>query len=534
MQGLSFLVCGIYFAIAVASDSNSSSLLDYVVKGVAYSPVPIGEHPHFSYPYGDYFISAYKNLWKRDFPAIKALGANTLRLYSWRSINDHTEFLDMAHSFGLKVLPTFYMDSKSTPLNTEKNHNKVIENFVKEVRRYAKHPAIYGWSIGNEINAIWNGFLPQFNEVGNCSWKSECFDKIGKQSCIGPRICLYREMTRFLNEAATKAKEVIREENGVFQIMTSAFADVDDVLQMLTAEDFDVSEIDVWGMNLYKGHDFGIGEDNVLEWFPGKSGKPLIVTEFGVDAYSDPCGVCLDASRNAGCPSPCYNTLEDGETSSGAGFGEDEISQAAWTSGLASIMLKYWGKGVLGGFAMSWVDEYWKNSDVVAGCTKRILNGKPTIGECDFKAHIDCPHEDPWKNALCGHFFPNTFDSYVNEGWFGINRPKFTGRAGHDSLIPRKVFYDLAKVYGGSGIIEPLSHGPLYSQPWFIVAIILLSIGLLPIIIQEVRTNMCKCRPRSVAEADLFWGVKDIVGAAEEESLLPRGPKIRNWSESSD
>jgi hypothetical protein len=51
----------------------------FVVKGMNYSPVPIGTFPGFV-PYGDYFIPYYANVWKPDVDNMRAAGINVIKL----------------------------------------------------------------------------------------------------------------------------------------------------------------------------------------------------------------------------------------------------------------------------------------------------------------------------------------------------------------------------------------------------------------------------------------------------------------------
>jgi hypothetical protein len=53
----------------------------FVVKGMNYSPVPIGTAPGFI-PYGDYFIPYYANVWKPDVDKMRAAGINVIKLYA--------------------------------------------------------------------------------------------------------------------------------------------------------------------------------------------------------------------------------------------------------------------------------------------------------------------------------------------------------------------------------------------------------------------------------------------------------------------
>jgi hypothetical protein len=53
----------------------------FVVKGMNYSPVPIGSAPRYV-PYGDHFIPYYANVWKPDVNNMRAAGINVIKLYA--------------------------------------------------------------------------------------------------------------------------------------------------------------------------------------------------------------------------------------------------------------------------------------------------------------------------------------------------------------------------------------------------------------------------------------------------------------------
>lgn len=52
---------------------------DFIVRGVCYSPVPIGENVNTS-PFGDYFTKQYRDIWARDLPLIKKVNNNNKKL----------------------------------------------------------------------------------------------------------------------------------------------------------------------------------------------------------------------------------------------------------------------------------------------------------------------------------------------------------------------------------------------------------------------------------------------------------------------
>jgi hypothetical protein len=116
------------------------------------------------------------------------------------------------------------------------------------------------------------------------------------------------------------------------------------------------------------------------------------------------------------------------------------------------------------GSVMAWSDEYWKTQISVKGCNPTWGNPNFNAGNCEWKAHADCPNPDINYNSLCGYWLPATSDGYVNEGWFGINRiQKNLSNPGVDLVSPRSVYFHFRKQF--AQVIDPPSEcAPLYSQ----------------------------------------------------------------------
>ncbi len=113
----------------------------------------------------------YAYMWARDFPRLRSMGVNTLRVYSWGQTADHTAFLDTCAQYGLKVFVTHALGyAKDNPVDTVAKQQALIANFADEVKRYGDHPAILMWSFGNELNGYWLGFLDQVSALLRVSW----------------------------------------------------------------------------------------------------------------------------------------------------------------------------------------------------------------------------------------------------------------------------------------------------------------------------------------------------------------------------
>ena len=79
------------------------------MRGICYSPVPVGEDPGYHAPFGDYFTSQYSGLFERDLALMAEMGANTIRMYTFSTSLRHTQFLDAALAHGLSVVAVFEM-----------------------------------------------------------------------------------------------------------------------------------------------------------------------------------------------------------------------------------------------------------------------------------------------------------------------------------------------------------------------------------------------------------------------------------------
>lgn len=162
----------------------------------------------------------------------------------------------------------------------------------------------------------------------------------------------------------------------------------------------------------------------------------------------------LFSSSSSPQSQPCYNDALD---SSHGGFGEDEDSQAEWGLSLASILSDHSsasGSGlavILGGTINSYIDEAWKCSTGVGGCSGPVPYPLPGFdpSQCSWKAHVQCPQMNLWRKSLCGFYTPATYDSYSNQGWYGLLR--VSPQAGDvDKLTPRLIYGRLQQLWSPS------------------------------------------------------------------------------------
>ena len=114
---------------------------------------------------------------------------------------------------------------------------------------------------------------------------------------------------------------------------------------------------------------------------------------------------------------------------------------------------KHAGRGwekctAIGGFLMSWVDEFWKGAKAQAACTPTYRDADFSPKNCGPKAHVTCGNWDAAYHDICGYQLDAAPDHYVNEEWFGITSPTHCAGA-INSLRPRPIFFKMRELWSG-------------------------------------------------------------------------------------
>ena len=174
----------------------------------------------------------------------------------------------------------------------------------------------------------------------------------------------------------------------------------------------------------------------LFQRFHTVSKKPMIISEYGVDAYSL-------APQLEGWNA--YDTMGT----------EDEVSQADWLATMVEDLERHAttcaagcaNRFISGGAIMSWVDEYWKGKAVtpVPTSDERI----PTITRV-------CPSLKEYLHSPCGYASPTQPDLYVSEEWFGLMAVKKRCSINKvDLLRPRAAYFVLKLIWGEGGSCTP-------------------------------------------------------------------------------
>ena len=301
----------------------------FVINAMAYAPVGVGDN----------WQSAWRDRADRyniDFPLIAASGANTVRLYAPILT---TAMLDAAWAEGLHVIPTFGVDG--IQLECAQGKAYLQDRFVETVQKWKDHPAILSWLIGNEVNL----------NLGAADLCVDWYPQLDAMALAGHNA-----------------------EGAAFHPIGTGAADnstLADVCIPGCSDDLALPNVDYWGVQVYRGCSFG----STFNDYAAKTNcdRPMVVTEFGSDAFNRPGGApgVEDETMQANC----LGTLLD----------EADQALAARTPGGVSS----------GQVIFAWSDEWWK-------------------AECDpttsWTEHDTCP-------SFVNFGYP---DPNIHEEWWGI------------------------------------------------------------------------------------------------------------------
>lgn len=242
---VSFAIC---FSFPSASKSTEVKVegrqllvdsVPFTVRGVCFGSTPVGEG---WYPLYDW--SKDPDLYNIDFPLIKAMGGNTIRIYDPPS---EVAALDAAYENGIYVIMTWKVAKADFSVQSVRDEEKA--DFLNMVNDWKDHPAILMWCLGNEQNAPWN------HEEDVKDWYS------------------------LVNECAQASHEL---EGDNFHPVTTGnweIFNIGDAAEL--ADDANMPYLDVWSVQVYRGNSFY----DLFTEYKGKSEKPLCITEYGCDSW---------------------------------------------------------------------------------------------------------------------------------------------------------------------------------------------------------------------------------------------------------
>jgi hypothetical protein len=307
------------------------------------------------------------------------MGANTIRLRQWNETADHLDFLDQAYHGGDKpiyVIPDFQINPDLNIDPGSPDREKLISDFRRMVALHKNHPAILMWSIGNNLNQVYSGNLDHLFSL--------------------------------INDLALAGHE---EEGSSYHPVITALADLD-LIQTLAGYGGSALALDIWAANVYRGASFG---DLFSSYAAAVTNKPLLIMEFGIDAFDQVNGMEYEA---IGRP---YQA---------------EYAQALWGE------IGNNAATCIGGVIRSYADEWWLGKDGSGG---------------------GCPDPDPVTHSACGYEQPNQPEGYTNDEWWGIMQAK-KNAPGPDVMEPREAYYRLQSLWNPPAFSVLINGDAPYTQ----------------------------------------------------------------------
>ena len=256
----------------------------FQVKGVGYAPTPIGYWGYSSYT--DPAIIS------RDVPVLKGMHVNTVRTWSQPP---NSMLLDALYYNGgapIYMIVGFWVPISGINYGDPNTITYYSNQFRSLVNQFKDHPGVLGWGIGNEVNL----------------------------SVSGPDLADWYVLANLLAQTAYEAEGPAYHPCIIVNGGMLGLGNVE-----CYSDDISLNYVDVWGQNTY----FGWDAHCVFDYYGRLSAKPLVFTEFGIDAWNNEMGT------------------------------EYPDVQAAWE-------VRQWRQiraACLGGTVMAYSDEWWKAGD---------------------------------------------------------------------------------------------------------------------------------------------------------------------------
>jgi len=287
----------------------------YIIKGVCYNPVPIGESHYYD------FWSDPLQPWITDGKLMKGMGINTVRFYH---IGDNPKAVkkvigDLYSLYGIRTIMGHWLGfwNYPAPFYGDADFRQNVKKSVLDmVREYKDEPGILFWVLGNENNYSFAGKLNP--------WSSAEIDAIEDPAArIRERARTYYS---FVNEIAEEIHKI--DPNHPVAMGNGEMITLDIAREAAPA-------VDIVACLVYRGRSFG----NIFKGLKNMFDRPLVLIEFGCDAYN------------------AYTKQEDQDNQ--AKFLEDQ-----WVQIYKNLATNKTGEGnCLGGAIFEWTDEWWKNKE---------------------------------------------------------------------------------------------------------------------------------------------------------------------------
>jgi len=266
----------------------------------------------------------------------------------------------------------YQIDDSKEAANAQER--QIQSNIVTEIaQRYGSHPAVMGFVIGNEQN--------------NAVTRANC------------------EFWKWIDSMATRVKQAAPTKLTATTIVDDDFLTVNSAMQCSP-----LTHMDVWGINAYRGTATQ-GFDELFNKFSTLTQQALLITEFG-------------------CPSSTRDEANNFVMMPENSKLQADYLQVHWEDIVAHNTI------CSGGYAFSWVDEWWK------------------LGDTTFQ------NQDDARN----YAFPGTYADEESYGIVAVNVDcdKINDWATRtDAVLPRAVYFVLGKLFGAWTDVPSQAYLPI-------------------------------------------------------------------------
>ncbi len=350
----------------------------YIIKGICYAPIPIGKSHLYN------FMSDPHRPWITDGKMMKAMGANTIRLYE--PGDDPAKCKEMItelyEKYGIRTIlgsSLGFWDYPPPNYADKEFCDEVTQNVMQMVKYFKDTPGLLMWNLGNENNYSFDGRLNPWT-----SPKIEALHTFAAKKEARARIYY-----TFVNNLAKKIKKI--DPNHLVSLGNG------ETVGLKVAGEC-CPDIDVLGCIVYRGKVFG----NFFKEVKRKFDRPVMLTEFGCDAFNAVTNK-EDQNDQAAFLKSQWEDIER-NTAGGSGVGN-----------------------CIGGSVFEWSDEWWKTSD------------------SDRDSWWVHNTEAAW--GMGAYYFDAKAGKNMNEEWFGIVALSKQLENGLNKRIPRKAYYVLRRLW---------------------------------------------------------------------------------------
>lgn len=396
----------------------------FVIKGMNYSPLPIGVAPGDGLPYGDYFTPAYANVWKPDIDKMRQAGVNVIKLYAGDpdtnagnpgSNGNWQDFLDYCYNGGTKpIYVVMFSYTQGSVIaagggGPEPNLDTYIRHYDKLVKSTIRHPAIFGYMIGNEI-------------FGGVTENPRFWTNFGKLIDAANGAGLSRGQQPFLMTAPNDEYTPANKWPAILKGEQSG----------------KLTHLDAWGLNVYRGPEFGGSGNSIFTQYLDLMNslgvrKPLILGEWGTPHTTRP----APGPYGTDVKTPLKNLDDVSPDQMGMGQPYYDAQPVArflntqWNT-IKTNLSAGTNQVCVGGFIFDWCDEYWKGGNK----SVQIGGPNPKFFDTAFAGNY-------WDEAGFG------LTSAVPESAYGPNKPDISRTLSKGYTNGVKVFYNASSWSGG-------------------------------------------------------------------------------------